>query len=154
MVEIQVLKQLDFFKIFNEEELKIFAQRLIMEEYKDGEYIFNENQIGDYSMFIIINGVVKVVKKKKIEEKVIANLKEGEFFGEMAMLIPAPRSASVIAIKPTKVLRFSDMDYNSFKKDYPAIVVKLNEIFIKVLIVRLRDADKKLVKEGSGLGIL
>ncbi len=154
MVDIKILKELDFFKSFTEEELKVFSQRLIMEEYKEGEYIFNENQIGDYSMFIIINGVVKVTKKQKMEEKVIANLKEGEFFGEMAMLIPAPRSASVIAIKPTKVLRFSDMDYNSFKKDYPSIVIKLNEIFIKVLIMRLRDADKKLVKEGYGIGIL
>lgn len=154
MVDIEIIKKLEFFKSFTDEELKIFSQRLILEEYKDGEYIFNENQIGDYSMFIIISGIVKVTKKQKTEEKVIANLKEGEFFGEMAMLLPAPRSASVVAIKPVKVLRFSDIDYNYFKKEYPAIVVKLNEIFIKVLIIRLREADKKLVKEGTNLGIL
>lgn len=154
MVDIKILKELEFFKPFTDEELKVFSQRLIVEEYKDGEFIFNENQIGDYSMFLIVNGAVKVTKKQKVEEKVIANLKEGEFFGEMAMLFPAPRSASVSAIKPTKVLRLSDMDYNSFKKEYPTIVVKLNEIFIKVLVSRLREADKKLVKEGYGLGIL
>ena len=46
----------------------------------------------------------------------------------------------------------SDRDYHSFKKDYPEIVIKLNEIFMKVLVQRLRDADKRLVKGGYGIG--
>lgn len=154
MVDISILKTLNFFKPFTEEELKVFSQRLIIEDYNADDYIFRENQIGDDSMFIIINGAVKICKKQKTEEKVIANLKDGEFFGEMSMIIPAPRSASVVAIKPTKLLRFSDRDYNSFKKDYPTIVVKLNEIFLKVLVTRLRETDKKLVKEGYGIGLL
>jgi len=154
MVDIDLIRKIDFFKGFSEDEKKIFAQRLILEEYDSHQEIFRENQIGDDSMFIIVEGAIKITKKAKKEERVLANLKEGEFFGEMSMLYPAPRSASAITIKPTKVLRFIDTDYNSFKKDYPSIVVKLNEIFIKVLIQRLRDADKKLVKTGYGIGAL
>jgi len=154
MIDISVLKNLDFFKNFTEEELKVFSQRLIIEDYNTDDYIFRENQIGDDSMFIIVNGAVKICKKQKTEEKVIANLKDGEFFGEMSMILPAPRSASVVAIKSTKLIRFSDRDYNSFKKDYPSIVVKLNEMFLKVLVNRLRETDKKLVKEGYGIGLL
>ncbi len=150
MVDTEIISKLDVFKNFSPEEIKILSQRLLIEEYPEQGEIFRENQIGDESMYVIADGAVKITKKQKTENKILANLKTGEFFGEMAMLIPAPRSASAIAIKPTKVIRLADSDYNSFKKDNPSIVVKLNEIFIKVLVQRLRDTDKKLVKEGSG----
>ena len=154
MVEIDILKSMDFFKNFTDEQVKVFSERLIIEEFESGTGVFRENQIGDDSMFIILEGIIKVTKKNKTEERVLANIKEGEFFGEMAMLSPAPRSASATTIKKSRLIRFSDRDYNSFKKDYPGIVVKLNEMFIKVLIQRLREADKRLIKEGRGIGAL
>lgn len=154
MVKTEDLKKLPFFKVFTEGEIKVFSERLIIEEFESGFDVFHENQIGDDSMFIIIDGAIKITKKQKGTEKVIANIKEGEFFGEMSMLYPAPRSASAVTIKPSRMIRFSDRDYNSFKKDHPSIVVKLNEIFIKVLVQRLRDADKRLVKEGFGIGAI
>ncbi|HPI02436.1 MAG: cAMP receptor protein [Candidatus Aerophobetes bacterium ADurb.Bin490] len=154
MVKPEVLKKLEFFKGFTEGEIKVFSERLIIEEFESGHDIFHENQIGDDSMFIIIEGAIKISKKQKNAEKILANMKDGEFFGEMSMLYPAPRSASAVTIKPSKMIRFSDRDYNSFKKDHPDIVVKLNEIFIKILVQRLREADKRLVKEGLGIGAL
>jgi CRP-like cAMP-binding protein len=154
MVQPEILKKLDFFKIFTDQELKVFSERLIVEEFESGFEVFHENQIGDDSMFIILEGAVKITKKQKTEEKVLANLKEGEFFGEMSMLYPAPRSASASTIRPSKMIRFSDRDYNSFKKDQPGIVVKLDQVFIRVLVQRLRDADKRLVKEGFGIGAI
>jgi|GEM_PF-1559294 CRP-like cAMP-binding protein len=154
MVDIEVLKKLQFFKAFNNDELTLFSQRLTTQKLESGSVIFNENQIGDDSMYIILEGVIKIVKKNKTEEKVLANIREGEFFGEMAMLVSAPRSASAVTIKPCVLIRFNDRDYNSFKKDMPSVVVKLNEIFIKVLVSRLREADKKLAKGGSGIGAL
>jgi CRP/FNR family transcriptional regulator, cyclic AMP receptor protein len=154
MVEIEMLKKQPFFKIFTPDELKIFSQRLTLVE-KDASFtIFNENQIGDDSMYVVVSGAIKIVKKNKMDEKVLANIKDGDFFGEMSMLHPAPRSASAITIKPCVLIRFSDRDYNDFKKNNPAIVVKLNDIFIKTLVSRLRDADKRLVKDGYGIGAL
>jgi CRP-like cAMP-binding protein len=154
MIEVEVLKKVHFFKGFNDQELKAFSERLIIEKFEAGHAVFNENQIGDDSMYIVLEGAIKIVKKFKTEEKVLANIKDGDFFGEMAMLMPAPRSASAVTIKPSTLIRFNDRDYNSFKKDLPSIAVKLNEIFIKVLVSRLRDADKRLVKDGYGIGAL
>ncbi len=152
MIETGTIKKLDFFKVFDENELKVFSERLMLEEFSDHQPVFRENQIGDDSMFIILEGAVKITKKQKTEEKVLANIREGEFFGEMSLLRPAPRSASAITIRPTGLIRLTDGDYNSFKKDYPGIVVKLNDIFLDVLIKRLREADKRLVKDGHGTG--
>jgi len=152
MVDPEIVSKLDIFKSLTHEEIKIISQRLLIEEYPAQGEIFRENQIGDGSMYIVVDGAIKIAKKQKMDNVVLANIKPGEFFGEMAMLMPAPRSASATAIKPSKVVRLADSDYNSFKKDYPSIVVKLNEIFIKVLVQRLRDADKKLVRDGLGYG--
>ncbi len=154
MVDAAVLKQQQFFKAFSEAELKVLSERLNLSDYEPQATIFNENQIGDDSMYIIVQGAVKIVKKNKTEEIFLANLRDGDCFGEMSMLYPAPRSASAVTIKPSKLIRLTDRDYNDFKKTQPSIVVKLNEIFIKTLVTRLREADKRLVKEGSGIGAL
>ena len=154
MVDISVLKLLGFFRSFTEEELKILASKMTAVDVKEQETIFRENQIGDDSMYVIIQGAIKIAKKTKPDEKILATLKEGDFFGEMSMLMPAPRSASAVTARACRLLQLLDRDYNSFKRDCPAIAVKLNEIFLKELIQRLREVDKRLVKDGLGIGAL
>lgn len=152
MVQQEILAKIPAFKAFNTDEIKELSERLNIEEVDAQWSIFNENQIGDDSMYFILDGAVKIIKKTKNEEKVLANLKAGDFFGEMSMLQPAPRSASAVTIRPSKLVRLSDRDYNDFKRTKPAIVVKFNDIFIATLIQRLREADKRLVKDGFGIG--
>jgi CRP-like cAMP-binding protein len=154
MVQPEILVKIPAFKAFSADEIKELSERLNIEEVEAQWAIFNENQIGDDSMYFILDGAVKIIKKTKSEEKVLANLKAGDFFGEMSMLQPAPRSASAVTIRPSKLVRLSDRDYNDFKKTRPAIVVKFNDIFISTLIQRLREADKRLVKEGFGIGAI
>jgi CRP-like cAMP-binding protein len=154
MVQQEILAKIPAFKAFSADEIKELSERLNIEEVEAQWSIFNENQIGDDSMYFILDGAVKIIKKTKSEEKVLANLKAGDFFGEMSMLQPAPRSASAVTIRPSKLVRLSDRDYNDFKRTKPAIVVKFNDIFIATLIKRLREADKRLVKEGFGTGAI
>jgi CRP-like cAMP-binding protein len=154
MVDIAMLKLLGFFRPFTEDELKVLSQKMMLADFKEQETIFRENQIGDDSMYVIIDGAIKITKKTKLEEKILASLKAGDFFGEMSMLLPAPRSASAVTAKPCRLLQLLDRDYNAFKRDSPSIAVKLNEIFLKELIQRLREADKRLVKDGYGIGAL
>ena len=154
MVQQEILAKLPAFKAFSADEMKELAERLNIEEIEPQRAIFNENKIGDDSMYFILDGAIKIVKKTKNEEKVLANLKAGDFFGEMSMLLPAPRSASAVTIKQSRLIRLSDRDYNDFKKTKPAIVVKFNDIFIGTLIQRLREADKRLVREGFGIGAI
>jgi CRP-like cAMP-binding protein len=152
MIESGILAGVPAFKALDADEILVLSERLNIENADERQAIFNENQIGNDAMYFILEGIVKIIKKTGDDEKVLANLKAGDFFGEMSMLQPAPRSASAVTIKPSKLIRLSDRDYNDFKKTKPAIVVKLNEIFIRTLIQRLREADRMLVKNGSGIG--
>lgn len=71
--------------------------------YKAGETIFLEQEKGD-EFFFIEQGKVKISHIDKANEFVIAVLRNGEFFGEMAILNQEERNASAIAFEPTRLL--------------------------------------------------
>ncbi|MCK5735399.1 MAG: cyclic nucleotide-binding domain-containing protein, partial [Spirochaetaceae bacterium] len=74
--------------------------------YKAGQIVFCEYEPGD-AFYLIQSGRVKIVKIFGNIEKTIDILKPGEFFGEMALLENAPRSASIIALDDCKLLEFN-----------------------------------------------
>ena len=61
--------------------------------YKPGEVIFREGDAGE-TMFIIQEGEVRIHKRVRDKETTLAVLKDGDFFGEMAIIDKEPRSAS------------------------------------------------------------
>jgi len=63
-------------------------------EYKKGDYIFYDGDDGD-NMFILLSGVVDIIKGEEDNERVIATLHKGNFFGEMSILNNRVRSATV-----------------------------------------------------------
>jgi CRP-like cAMP-binding protein len=71
--------------------------------YKAGETIFLEKEKGD-EFYFIEQGKVKISHIDKANEFVIAMLRNGEFFGEMAILNQEERNASAIAFEPTRLL--------------------------------------------------
>ena len=72
-----------------------------------GEVLFEEGKKGD-SFYIVLRGRVELVKRARdgSEEK-LAVAREGETFGEMALLNQSPRSATARAIEPSSLLELS-----------------------------------------------
>ena len=63
---------------------------------QDGEIIFAQgNPAAD--MYLIVSGHVRIVRETGDEQFELARLGKGEFFGEMALFAPGPRSATAIA---------------------------------------------------------
>jgi len=73
-----------------------------VETYSPGEVIIREGEPGVCAYFIQA-GEVEVVRKEQDQEKVIATLRNDEYFGEMALLSHEPRNATVRAVKETRV---------------------------------------------------
>ncbi|MBN2353154.1 MAG: cyclic nucleotide-binding domain-containing protein [Spirochaetales bacterium] len=71
--------------------------------YRGGEIIFLEQEKGD-EFYFIESGKVKISHIDKSNEYVIAVLRSGEFFGEMAILNQEERNASAIAFENTRLL--------------------------------------------------
>ena len=61
--------------------------------FRQDEYIFREGDIGQ-DIFYILSGSVRMEKSAGQAKKVLAEMGPGQYFGEMAALIHAPRTAS------------------------------------------------------------
>ncbi len=107
------------------------------DKVKKGEFIFKEGDNAEL-VYMIHKGKVQITKDvKNIKEKVQI-LKEGEFFGEMAVIDSLPRSANAMALEDCELIK---MDRESFEK-----TIKENHQFavsvIRGLSERLRDTNE------------
>lgn len=78
-------------------------QHEYLEEYEDGECIFEEGDTGR-DLYIIQSGSVQIRKKIPSHEFEMTIFKKGDFFGDMALLQSLPRYASAYALGKTKLL--------------------------------------------------
>ena len=76
-----------------------------------GEYVFQEGERGDH-FFIIVQGRIELRKVSGGDQRRLAVLKEGQAFGEMALLNQTPRSASAYALEDTYMLSVSRASFN------------------------------------------
>ncbi len=131
-----VLKQVPIFKDLSNRELKALERILHRRTYRDGEIIFNENEPG-VGMYIIENG--KVLIKSGKNEKVLALLSNGDFFGEMALLLETPRTASAVASGPLKMLGFFQPDLFHLLETRPQTGNKILRRLAQMIAERLRQ---------------
>jgi CRP/FNR family transcriptional regulator, cyclic AMP receptor protein len=107
--------------------------------FTPGTILCREGEAG-HEMFIIQKGKVQVRKKVGKTEKVLAELCDGEFFGEMALLLGMDRSATVEVTEDSKVLVVGPDTFESLLKNSPEIAMKM----LKKMALRLRALDDKL----------
>jgi len=100
--------------------------------------VVSEDEAGD-ALYVLASGKVKVVLYGESGREVILSIfkSPGDFFGEMALLDDAPRSASVMAMAPSSLLVLSRAHFRSHVDRHPAIALKI----LTELSRRLRRAD-------------
>jgi CRP/FNR family transcriptional regulator, cyclic AMP receptor protein len=131
------------------EELSVF-NRFACAFHKD-EVIFFEHEPGD-RFYLIQKGRVKIVKIMGNLEKIIDILNPGEFFGEMAILEEAPRTATIIALEECALLEFNKENFASLVEGNPQIGISLLKIFARRIydqkrrfqILTLNDPEGKI----------
>jgi CRP-like cAMP-binding protein len=79
-------------------------------------------------MFVIISGSVKVQIPEKDYQKTINTLGENDFFGEMSLLTGEPRTANVIAVVESEVLRIDKAGLKPIFESNPALVEAVSEL--------------------------
>lgn len=138
----ELIDQLSFFSGFTEEE-KHFLSTLESQIYKylPSDVIIKEGET-DYSFFILLKGVVAVVKNNP-NEVTIAKLKAGAVFGEIAYVAKRKRMTSVIADGDCIALKFETKDIDALK---PAIPTKLKDKLIEILVNRLESMNEQITR--------
>lgn len=134
------LKKTALFSSLETHELRVIVT--IVEEYTftQGKDIVRENDVGD-SLFIIKEGRVEILKRAKNHENVkLAELGEGDCFGEMALFDTELRSATVRAKESCVLLCIKNDDLNELLLDNPTIAIG----FLKIFVNRLRLANQNI----------
>lgn len=109
--------------------------------FEAGATILTEGEAGD-TAFLIVSGKVEVVVGSGAKAKTVATLRGGDVFGEMSLLEPGPRSATVKALDRTVCTVTSYADFMSGIQDDPAQAV----LFMRTLVTRLRQTNDMLAK--------
>jgi CRP-like cAMP-binding protein len=119
-------------------DLSAFAR--FAKDFKAGEMIFSEFEIGE-TFYFIISGRVQLIKIIGDIEKTLDILQPSEIFGEMAILENSPRSATAVAMDSVKVLEFNKQNFDTLMTGYPQLAFKLLKMFSK----RIYDQKRRFM---------
>src|ERR1044071_1896201 len=113
------LSRVPLFKRLEPHELEKLAEEIDQVNYPAGETIFNEHDRGD-ALYILEEGHVRIwVYDDDVQPVTLAELKPGDFFGELAVLDRGERSSSATAITDIHLHRLSSDDFQKFLIDHP-----------------------------------
>jgi CRP-like cAMP-binding protein len=109
-------------------------RRLRARHFRRGEVIFHQGDPGD-ALHIVASGSVKIVlPSPEGDEAIIATLRPGDFFGELALLDGAPHSATAAAVEVTETLSLPRAVFLEMLGEQPT----LRDALLKGLAVELR----------------
>jgi|ERR1700689_1992159 CRP-like cAMP-binding protein len=115
-------------------ELRAIAKAAEPITVKAGTTVCDEGEVGQ-TFYFIVTGKAAVIRNGRK----VAELSEGGYFGELALLDRLPRSATVKAITDMELLAIAQKDFNKLLRDSPPLVRKL----LVATASRLRNADAK-----------
>jgi small-conductance mechanosensitive channel len=121
------LNEVPLFAPLTDEETQQIAETVEAKIFSTGEKIVRRGQEGK-SMFIIHRGSVKVQINEDGKIKVLRNLSEGDFFGEMGLFTGEPRTATVVAQEETEVLEIKHTCLKPVLEANPELVERFVDI--------------------------
>ena len=126
-----------------EDVAKIFAKGMTMEVEK-GNILFYQGTTGN-QMYVVLGGRIDLFDGKKH----LTSLRTGDLFGEMAVILNEPRSASAVAGETSRVFVLSETVFQKLMMKHAAIRILLN--IVGVMARRIRDMNAKLAETRAAL---
>ena len=137
---VEHLAQVPLFGACSKSDLKIIARHTTEVDAPADTVLVAEGEQAD-TFFILLEGEATVRRKGADGQRSrkVATLAPGSWFGELAVLDPAPRNATVAAATPVKLAAISARSFRALLRDVPA----LNERLLAGMARRLRDQDSR-----------
>ena len=134
------LRQVPLFRELDDTLLSELCTLLVIERFPAGARLFRAGDAGE-SMFLVQSGRVQIkLSDTEGDEVVLADLRSGEFFGELVLLDGKPRSADAVIIEDATLARLSRSTVLSLIDRRPGIVLPL----LSAMTHRLRRTDELL----------
>ncbi|KYG09107.1 protein kinase [Sorangium cellulosum] len=140
------LREIGLFGGLGDHVLQGLADTLELLELQPGAVAFREGDNGR-EMFVLLAGEMEVLKRSKRDvEARVAVLGPSDWFGEMSILDVMPRSATVRAIAPSRLMRVTAHDLDAlYRRDLRSYTLLVLNI-AREMSRRLRVADSLLAE--------
>lgn len=140
MASTNTLLEIPILASLSKEELEALASLLSERKFKKNNHIISKDDDSKSLMFLAQGKAKVTISSIEGKEVILAYLRRGEFFGELALLTGEDRSADVVALNDCSVLFLSSEDF----KRHAAKFQGLNLAMMKELAKRLRAATSKI----------
>lgn len=120
------------FEKLSDEEREVIIREMALESHDEGSVIISEGDAGS-SMYVIASGEVKVFTRGSggAGTVYLAQLGEGDFFGEVSVLTGKPRTATITASQRTELLRLDRDKLEGVLSGHPGIRKVLDDFYKK-----------------------
>ena len=138
------LHQIGLLKGIDEEALRALASCTEERSFAPGQEVFRPGDAGD-EIFLIRRGDVRIVLPLAGGRRHhLATFGRGDFFGDMAFIVPAARSADAVASVPTDLYTISRARFDAVASQHPMLDRKVFTRLACALAIRLRQTDTEL----------
>jgi CRP-like cAMP-binding protein len=118
-------------------------------QYTANSMIFSEGENGE-ELFIIQKGSVKIVKIVDNSEVLLAVLKAGDIFGEMALLESKPRAACAVAYEDCQLLAVNRANFTNMVGTQPQLIARLTTLLAERIWFIYKQLANTQVKDPLG----
>jgi small-conductance mechanosensitive channel/CRP-like cAMP-binding protein len=140
------LRQVAVLSVLSDDELAALAERVSVRLYGRGDVLVRQGESGS-ALYILRSGEVRVdVRRPDGTRLTVNHLSEGDFFGEMALMLGTPRGATVVAERDSEVLVVAKADIAPVLRANPELPEQLGA----VLAERQRMNEAALAHSHSG----
>lgn len=137
------LRRLPLFARLADDELGDLADRIRLRAFRRAEAIFRKDDPATH-LYLVLDGAVKISLPGEFgQEALVAIMRPGEFFGELALFDRTPRSATAVALEDTRAALLAGDDFLAFLERHPSAVRVVLETLART-IRRLSDRVENL----------
>jgi len=145
VMTLEALRSVPLFASLDDAAARHLRSLLLVHDVKSGASIFRTGDSGD-SLCLIESGRVRISMTDEVDKRIIlAELAEGDFFGEIALIDGEPRTADATVIEDARLAVLTREDFLSFVHGNPAVAMEM----ISAVSHRLRRTDDLLRRRVS-----
>lgn len=148
------MKNCPLFSTLTDKELRFVRKLIHKRHYVDGEVIFKPKS--GMGMYVVLKGRVNILHgspDSQEEANLVSILKEGDFFGELALAQKSGyRNMFALAAESSQLLGFFQPDLNLLLENHVKIGVKIVKQLCHVLSQRLQRAEQKILQAHQSQG--
>src|SRR6266404_320045 len=145
VMTLEALRSVPLFASLDDTAARHLRRLLLVHDVKSGTPIFRKGDSGD-SLCLIESGRVRISMTDEVDKRIVlAELAEGDFFGEIALIDGEPRTADATAIEDARLAVLSREDFLGFVRGNPDVAMEM----ISAVSHRLRRTDDLLRRRVS-----